>query len=348
MINMVKQIVKRLWYEYKTWRFPIATKNILYAFFNREIKKCFGDKNEDITVYIIRSINDKSKFYTGPVHNLMANYFYVISHMKYAQLKGWIPVVDQLNYPVYNSMKEPINGAQNAWEYFWKQPSDVKLEDAYKSKNVVLSKRGWFGQWDMGYDIENYTNKKTIKQFYELAELVPMNEKTQQYCNRTKDSVFSGQDRVLGVSVRIAGHSETAFSQGAGHPRQPSSEEMIKIVKDRLQRWDMNKVFLATDSDYAVAKFREAFGQDLIVMTRMRSPIGYDQKDDMLKPMYDSRNIVQTTMDYIAEMELLSACNGLIGSISSGLRYAVVKNGSKYDEIEILDLGKFQDNRKRK
>lgn len=340
---MFKEIAYGLCYEYKTWRFSIATKNTIYTYLNNERKKSFGDKNKDSTIYIIRSINDKSMFYTGPIHNQMANYFYVISHIKYAQLKGWIPVVDQLNYPVYNSMPYPINESMNAWEYFWKQPSDITLEDAYISKNVVLSKRGWFAQWDMGYDVSNYTNQEVVERYRLLSELVPMNERTKEYCDGIKNCLFSRKDRVLGVSVRIGGHSENAFSQGAGHPKQASVEEMIAIVGNRLEKWDMEKVFLATDSDYAIEKFREVFGQSLIVMPRMRSPVGYDRKSDSEKPMYVSDNIIQTTKDYIAEMELLAMCTGLLGSISSGLRYAVVRNGSKYEKIEILDFGKFAD-----
>jgi len=80
----------------------------------------------------------------------------------------------------------------------------------------------------------------------------------------------------------------------------------------------------------------------------MRSPIGYDQKDDPQKPMYSSNNRIQTTKDYIAEMELLAICNGLLGSVSSGLRYAIVKNNLQYNYFEILDYGKFEDKRKRR
>ena len=109
-MKLLKQLAK----QFKKYRFGTAIKNILYHFITRERQKSFGPKNSDKTIYIIRSIDDKSPFYIGPVHNLLANYFYVLSHIQYAKTKGWVPVVDELNYPVYNSMEESINGTKNA------------------------------------------------------------------------------------------------------------------------------------------------------------------------------------------------------------------------------------------
>ena len=46
-------------------------------------------------------------------------------------------------------------------------------------------------------------------------------------------------------------------------------------------------------------------------------------------------------------MEALASCTGLLGSVSSGLRYAVVRNNGKYEKIKILDYGRFNDERRR-
>lgn len=333
--------------QYRKFTAPVATKNIIYHWQTREKHTSFGEKNQDKQFYIIRSLADTSKYYTGSRHNLMANYFYVLSHLANARLHGWIPVVDQLNYPVYISQSTSVHDTYNAWEYFWEQPSMYTLQEAYQSKNVVLSKQSWCSGWDMGYDVANYTNQKMVSQYHELSKLVPLNQQMKSYCQKVKDSISITNERVLGVSVRIAGHSASAFYQGPGHPKQPSAEEMVRLVASRLERWNMDKVFLATDSDYAVAKFQEAFGKQLITTARMRSPVGYDQKKDSAKPMYAAEHIIQTTKDYLAEMEVLASCTGLLGSVSSGLRYAVVQNNTQYEWIEILDYGRFKDNQKR-
>jgi len=342
-MGLLRQVVN----QYQKYKFDIATKNLIYHWKTREKQKSFGQKNPDKQFYVIRSLDDTSKYYIGPRHNLMANYFYVLSHLAYAKKNNLQPAVDQLNYPVYISQSEQVHGSYNPWEYFWEQPNGITLDEVYSSKHVTLSKQNWYYEWDMGYDVANYTNKELVTQYHSLAETVPLNATMQQYCKDKKQVLFTGNEKILGVSVRIGGHSDTAYSQGAGHPKQPSAEEMIQLVDTRLVKWDMDKVFLATDSDYAIEIFEKAFGDSLLILPRMRSPKGYDQKGDPQKPMYFTNNIIQTTKDYIAEMELLASCDSLMGSVSSGLRYAVVQNNSVYENIEILDYGRFKDERKR-
>ena len=339
--------LKKVVNQYQKYTFDIATKNLIYHWKTRERHKSFGKKNSDKQFYVVRSLDDTSKYYIGPRHNLMANYFYVLSHLAYAQKHNLQPVVDQLNYPVYISQTTPVHGSYNPWEYFWEQPNGITLDEVYSSRHVTLSKQNWYYEWDMGYDVSNYTKKELVAQYHALAEIVPLNAVMQQYCEDKKQALFTGDARILGVSVRIGGHSDTAYSQGPGHPKQPSAEEMIQLVEARLKAWDMDKVFLATDSDYAVETFRQAFGKQLIVMSRMRSPIGYDKQRDKSKPMYAAENIIQTSKDYIAEMELLASCDSLLGSVSSGLRYAVVLNNLRYNYIEILNYGRFNDKRVR-
>ena len=115
VINKLEKIIK----QYQKYTFVNATKNLIYHWQTREKRISFGMLNPDKTFYVIRSIDNKNRFYIGPTNNLLANYFYVLSHLVYAQKKGWIPVIDMLNYHVYNSLPYPVNGTMNAWEYFW-------------------------------------------------------------------------------------------------------------------------------------------------------------------------------------------------------------------------------------
>ena len=97
-------ICKKLKKRYKEKMPSVATKKLLYDFLTRERTKRFGNENPGKTFYIIRGYDYNSRFCIAPVHNLLANYFYVIYHLFYARKKGWIPVVDQQNYPEYNTM----------------------------------------------------------------------------------------------------------------------------------------------------------------------------------------------------------------------------------------------------
>ena len=336
-------IISKVIDQYKKYKLVPATKNLIYHWLTREKRCSFGDKNSDKIFYIIRSIDSNSPFYIGPVHNLLANYFYVLSHIQYAKINGWIPIVDQLNYPVYNSVDYPINGSMNAWEYFWKQPSPYTLEEVYNSKNVILSKQNWFSEYDMGYDVKKYSDVECISLFYKLARLVPFKECIQSSIEEKVRAVILGKKNILGVSFRFGGHSLDSHKFGKGHPVQPSIEELLPIVKNRMKVWGMEYIFLCTDVIEAEISFRKMFGEKLLVLKRNRMSIYMNQLER--KDFYKNEKIYSISLDYLTEMEILARCHGLLGSINSGLRYSIIKNNNSYKFLEILDYGLLPDSR---
>lgn len=346
-LSMTKNALVKVCNQYRQWKPDIATKNILYQILKRECQKSFGFENLDRTFYVIRSIDDQSRFYTGPVHNLLANYFYVLSHLQYAKLRGWVPVVDQLNYPVYNSVTVPVNGSMNPWEYFWEQPGGVGLDEVYRSRHVVLSRRSWFGQWDMGYDVRNYFDTHLIEKFHLLSKMAPLNTPTEEYvCNMRKTLLPAGHE-TLGVSYRFGGHARSSPYHGSGHPIQPEVSGLIEVAKECIEKWNMKRIFLASDECNAVQQFQRAFGERLITLPRERADAEASYDLEHPNPMYVPEQSYRTALDYLTEMELLSCCGALLGSITSGLRYAIIRNGGRYTHLKILDNGLFPDQRRK-
>lgn len=343
----ITDLAKQVGAQYKKYTIPVATKNIIYHFLTRERRKTYGPAHPDQTIYIIRSIADHSPFYIGPVHNLLANYFYVLSHIQYARTKGWIPVVDQLNYPVYNSQSTPIHGTRNPWEYFWQQPGGVSLEEAYQSKNVVLSKQSWFWEWDMAYDVKKYRDKKCVQLFHELSSQAPLNSWTREHVSQIKEKLLPPGQRILGVNVRIGGHDKYAVKHGEGHPIQPQLDALLSIAEQRQKDWNIDAIFLACDTEHVVQAFQSVFSGKLIILPRLRAELGNEYGLDRNKQMFRSEHLFQTSIDYLTEMELLSTCNAFVGSITSGFRYALIRNGNACEHVEVLDCGTFQDCRTR-
>lgn len=328
---------KELINQYNKYKFIPATKNIIYHFLTRERKKSYGNQNHDKIFYVIRSIDNKSPFYIGPVNNLLANYFYVLSHIKYAELNGWIPIVDQLNYPVYNSVDYPVNGSMNAWEYFWQQPCKYSLDEIYNSKNVILSKQNWIKEWDMGYELNKYYDKPFIHMIHEVGDRVKLKDGIYEYINTKSNEIFNGRKNILGVSFRFGGHSKHHYASENGHPIQPDIEVLIKTVKKYLKKWNMQYIFFTSDTEEAVVAFNNSFWEEVIVLSRKR--FSEKLKKGEKNVLYDKKYINKTSLDYLTEMELLAKCDCLIGSINSGLRYALVKNDNQYKFVKILNSG---------
>lgn len=333
VINKLEKIIK----QYQKYTFVNATKNLIYHWQTREKRISFGMLNPDKTFYVIRSIDNKNRFYIGPTNNLLANYFYVLSHLVYAQKKGWIPVIDMLNYHVYNSLPYPVNGTMNAWEYFWQQPSQFALDEVYQSKNVILSKQNWFSEYDMGYDAKKYKDTEIVKTLHKLSETIPLNLNVKAYIDGKRKEIFGNKKKILGVAFRFGGHSKKHFDKASGHPVQPDIDEMIKLTRKYLEKWSMDYVFFTSDTIESVELFRKIFKNKLIYMQRNR--FSENLKIGEKNNIYNITNIYNTSLDYLTEMILLSECDSLMGSINSGFRYAVVKNNLKYRNIKILDYG---------
>ena len=87
-----------------------------------------------------------------------------VIYIDYAKKNGYIPFVDWKNYKT-----QYYDGKNNVWNYFFKQPSDIKEEEVYSSKNVYLS--GWTLK-DVNplglFESEIFFNKNLEKMSYEL------------------------------------------------------------------------------------------------------------------------------------------------------------------------------------
>lgn len=347
MADKMKRLAEKVIQQYQIFKPSVATRNVLYGLMERERKRAFGTMNPGKTFYIIRCIHSASPYYTGPIFNLLANHSYVLSHLAYAREKGYIPLIDQLNYPVYNNQSQPIHGTLNPWEFFWEQPNGNTLEEAYRSKHVILSRRNWISEWNLGYDVTRHKDPTTIAFLHELSETVPLNPPTQIYVQQQKERYFSGNPRILGVSYRFAGHAKNSYTKAPDHPIQPEIDGLIDMVGQRLKEWKINSIFLATESEDAVARFREAFGAQLIATQRVRQKEAMVYSADNPNPLYAAGAMYQTTLDYLTEMELLAGCTALLGTLTSGLRYAIIRNDAAYENLEILDFGRFADPRRR-
>lgn len=343
MVTVLHKVIQ----QYRRFKPSIATKNVLYGLTERARHKCFGSANPDCTFYVIRCINSSSPFYTGPIFNLLANYSYVLSHLHYAYEHKYLPVIDQLHYPVYNTQEQPVNGTRNPWEFFWEQPGGHSLAEAYQSKHVILSQRNWISEWNLGYDIARHKDPTTIQHLYRLSETVPLNAVTREYVECCWNRNLAMFPRVLGVSYRFAGHAKGSPHRAPDHPIQPEIDGLLSAVLDRCREWKMEAVFLATESADAVNYFREALGSRLVTLPRVRQKEKVVYTKQNPNPMYAPGAMYQTSLDYLTEMEMLARCTALIGTLTSGLRYAIIRNNDAYEHLDILDFGRFADPRRK-
>lgn len=309
-----------------------------------EKKVSFGEKNPDKTFFVIRPYyymeQNELVFATS---SLLFHYYRNLQHLSYGIEQGWIPIVDWENYgPFSHGEDYPINGTKNCWEYFWKQPSEYTLEEVYQSKNVILSDQN---TRNYGF-IPNTAFQRPLNKYADMLahrcpkydKLVALNQPTREYIDAHEHSLFPEGSRILGVSIRAMSYGTDGRYELKDHPIQPEINDLIRTIKKTMEDWEMDYVFFACEGEHATQAMRDAFGEKLLVIHRKR----YEKHPtDDFNPLYVPGQRYQTNLDYLTEMVLLSRCNSLLASMSSGVRAAIIWNANRYEHMSIIDNGLF-------
>ena len=120
-------------------------------------------------------------------------------HIRYALSKGWLPVVDMQNYPNTYLAPEKL-GKENAWEYYFEQPSRIGLEEVYNFENVILSSV----KPKMRPDSSMQFTDKALADYRILVKkgLLKVKDEIAEEVAAVRGKLFSSTDRVLGVKLR--------------------------------------------------------------------------------------------------------------------------------------------------
>ena len=311
--------------KWPAWMYKVAVFfRVLYKRLRMpEVKKSFGELNPDKTFYVIRLF--------PPAAGFLANYNYVLGYMKYAFDKGWIPVIDMENYATLYQEIHPVNGTRNVWEYFFEQPYDKRtkkrysLDEVYKSKNVVL---GMADNQDM---FNNSMEENTIKWQHEMSLLIPFNKFMLNKALKAEKSFFPECGSVLGVSIR---GSDTK-KRLVGHPIPLPIDEMISIVKRRYSEWSMEKIFVKAEEKETIDALKGEFAN--LYYTECNRIENNASRESNVALAYQSKS--EALSEYLTDIYLLSKCNSIIGTMNNGISSAIIWNGGKFDNVEILDNG---------
>ncbi len=290
------------------------------------------------------------------------NYIFIYYALK---KRGYIPVLDlELAY----SYSQGRIGEENMWDICFDQAIQVK--DIQKDFHVIISGEYFPIQYDKEIcnDIngkiddcfihvrrENYKNyyatvNKYLKPVWKIKEFI--------YKDLQREIGASLKNRkVLGVSLREAfsdevpkGDVEIVQSIYDNHPLLPTTYEVIEIIKNNLNDWSYDIIFLSTEFEESIDLFRKEFGNKVIFIRRKRKRYSDYQKIVSIFQFDDesiyldhqqkkdtSDNYQEVTIPYIKEIVALSQCDYLIGGSSGGTAAALSLNGGVYEDIYILE-----------
>lgn len=249
--------------------------------------KSFGDKNSDKVFYVIYRTPYEAGFFS--------NFTHVVGHLKLIENTDFIPVVDFQNFKTFYNTDNPINGTENSWEYYFEQPSGYSLEEVYQSKHVLFCD----GQYPHNAIFSNdesfeYYNK-SFKVKKDVLDIVA------HY-----DKFFEG-NKVLGLHFR--GKDMNIFPN---HPLGLTKEQAFKYTDEIIEKFGINKIFVATDEKKYLDDYIEKYGDMVFSADNFRTE---KINEFNINPRENHRYLLGR--EVLTDLLLLLKCDGLLHGSSN-------------------------------
>lgn len=313
--------------------------------FVKHIKKhrtWYGNKNKDKKFFVITSSNTCVGMYSFVLYT-------VLLCIDYAVKNNYIPIVDLKKNHLPLIQDEDKKGLENAWEYYFEQPvKQYTLEEVYQSRHVITF---------IDYEVSGVK----LQEWYEM---IPAGEKDLKYWSRMiksyirlnselKSRVEAEQKKIfknhkiLGVGIRAelragAMRGGELFND---HPKQPTCEELMDIVEEKMKDWKCDALFISSDDREYLNKFISRFGDKCLYMDRklthhFKNGVPVTRKSDLLIEFADS-TVKERTEEYVVETQLLAQCHSLYSCIGGGVAFAYFLNGGEYEHCEVYNEGLY-------
>ncbi len=207
-----------------------------------------GEKNPDKTILLIEFSGKNAGM--GDI---------VISAQQYIRLayqRGWYPVVNLIEENQYIS-----HAGDNMWDYYFKQPSGITVEEALNSKNVIRGSENHFGvlPW-LANPLCNMNDA--------LKEKIQLNTDTLVSFEADMPKEFFLSKRILAVIARGTDLAKCTHLQ-------IDIQRVINEVKETFV-CGYDYIFLATEDEKYLRLFLDTFGDKLLFIDQKRIAHNYE------------------------------------------------------------------------
>ncbi len=344
---LIKQYLKKnemIYYLGVAWKKRKDTKfrRKFFKFYDTPDALLFehlGTENSDRNIYLIYTDNNMRGFFS--LFNL------VLDGLEFAEYYHLTPVIEFGENTIYHE-KNGIDGVMNSFEYYFKEPSEISLESAHHSKNVVfyepphrkLAIPDFYCTVGASLTDDDKMKEYLNRRAQTIKKYIRFSDNAQKYLDDTVGSLISGE-KTLGVHVR-----GTDMNAGYnGHAKVVLPTEYLETAKQVFKTGDFKQVFLATDETAVIKLFEEFFGDRLVYFRdSLRSDNGKALHFSQSKREHHKYKL---GLEVLRDMYALSLCDGLIAGISNvSLSARMMKKSfnKEYENMVILSHGFNQTN----
>lgn len=318
------------------FKFPRCYIDTFYSIYNqfhypelKEVKKSYGEENADKIFYVIRPR-------TNSVEGLMSLLNYVLIQISYAEVNGFIPVVDFKNYTTqYRDVK---GGCANAWEFYFKQPSNYSLDEVYRSKDVILS----------GINMKTKAYSFLFEKSFIPEDLKKTHALLKRYISFSdsvlellqKEELLKKPLKTLGLYLR---GTDYVRLKPAGEFVQPTIELALAKADENILQMNLQQVFLVTEDEEIYKKVKEHYGEKLYIATFDTYINNYTGKDFLVNdPCIGqlSNSPYRRGLQYLVKILMLSHCECIIGGKTCG-SWVACGLADESVKKDLFELGKY-------
>ncbi len=173
-----------------------------------------------------------------------------------------------------------------------------------------------------------------------LNHFAKYNKKTLEYFDSEYNKLIKGKKTVACV-LRSTDYTKL---QPKGHPIQPSNEEVFDKIREVMNRFGIDYIYLATEDKKIADAFKEEFPNRIIENKRRYLNEKYDEEDlSLVSQVHFNRenDDYLKMLEYFSSMNLVSKCDYLVTGLSGGSEMAIYRNGNRYEYSYIFDKGVY-------
>lgn len=313
-----------------------------------EVRVSLGKENPDKTFFVIRKVNNAV--------GLLSCYLTALTRLLLNEEKSYIPVMDmETHYYKLIDAEKDKNKKVNAWEHYFMPLSDYSMDDVRRSRDVIFSEGVHTPQAGLCLFNKTKVTEDILKPFYKIdKKYFKLRPHLVERFEKKHKELFMGK-RVMGTMIRddyfflAAGREQKApeYNTHPGiewHPKQPTPWELCDIVEEKMKKYKCDYIFVIAETSYSLNVFKQRFGEKLLHSGRAVKQIDELDFSKFRKSAikYNEENLrVNSNIDYLEEIYLLSKCTSLTAAKCSGSVVAALWNQGKYEHMDILQLGVY-------
>lgn len=253
-----------------------------------------------------------------------------LTHLCYAEEKGYIPVIDMMNFDNEYLYPEEV-GKKNAWEFYFEQPAGISVQEAYCGKHVLLS-HGHFQEGfipsdeflNSKFNADQNRWKRLWDKYIKINEktLLFLEEKYMQMISRTE------KEKILGVLCRGTDYFHYTNAQNVNNVEE-KMDILISKIYQTMQEKNCEYVFLATEDADILERFTKKFDKKLLFIEDDRIS---SSEDKLLGIVWKEKGVdlKQKGLNYILNFYILSKLDYFIGARTSATVFLPIVGTKKY------------------